>query len=96
MVSIDEIKLSVNKIISKYPLKRIALFGSYATNEQNEDSDVDFLVEFTSPSISLFTIAALKYDLQDMLNIPVDVIHSPIGAESIIMPKKEVDIFVKS
>ena len=96
MISVDEMKLRINKISSKYPLKKISLFGSYATDEQNEDSDVDFLVEFTSPSVSLFTIAELKYDLQDILNVPVDVIHSPIREDSIIIPKKVVDIFVKS
>jgi len=30
-------------------VKRIGLFGSFARNEANENSDIDFLVEFDAP-----------------------------------------------
>ena len=32
-----------------YGLKRLALFGSYAREDQREDSDVDILVEIETP-----------------------------------------------
>lgn len=33
-------------LFSKYPLKTLAIFGSYARNEQLEKSDIDIMVEF--------------------------------------------------
>ena len=43
-------KLTVLKPIlqEKYPLDKIAIFGSYAWNEQTEESDVDLMVEFNN------------------------------------------------
>jgi len=34
------------EILKKYKVKSISLFGSYVRNEQKDDSDIDFLVEF--------------------------------------------------
>jgi len=34
------------QLFQKYPIKSLAIFGSYARNEQSEHSDVDILVEF--------------------------------------------------
>jgi predicted nucleotidyltransferase len=41
-------KLATHKerLITKYAIKSIALFGSHAREEQTEDSDIDILVEF--------------------------------------------------
>jgi predicted nucleotidyltransferase len=33
----------------KFPLKSLALFGSYARDEQTVNSDIDVLVEFSEP-----------------------------------------------
>ncbi|PCE66528.1 nucleotidyltransferase family protein [Sediminicola luteus] len=50
MKSLEEIKtiLLQNKshLYSKYPIKSLAIFGSYARKDQNEQSDLDLLVEF--------------------------------------------------
>ena len=50
MKSLPEIKslLSSRKrqLLAKYPIKSLAIFGSYARNEQQEQSDLDLLVEF--------------------------------------------------
>ena len=49
----DDIKMIVrdNKsILDKYMVTYIALFGSYVRNEQRQDSDIDFLVEFREPT----------------------------------------------
>ena len=40
------------ELVRDYGVKRLALFGSYARNDQDEDSDVDILVE-VDPSIGL-------------------------------------------
>lgn len=50
MQTLNEIKnkLTILKPIlqQKYSLDKIAIFGSYARNEQTEESDVDVMVEF--------------------------------------------------
>jgi len=33
-------------MLEQFGVKRIGLFGSYVKNQQNEESDLDFLVEF--------------------------------------------------
>ncbi len=46
----------------KYHIIRIGLFGSYANNEQNIDSDIDLLVEFEDNTQDLYD---LKLELKD-------------------------------
>ena len=40
-MTVDIIREKVKPIISKYPIKRIVLFGSVAAGTNKEDSDVD-------------------------------------------------------
>ena len=56
----------------KYPLKTIALFGSYARGEQRTNSDIDLLVEFTEP-VGM-EIVDLVLELEEILDQPVDVV----------------------
>ena len=48
------------------------LFGSFARNEQKDDSDIDILVSLKAPSLYLY--AGLKSDLESILSREVDVI----------------------
>ncbi len=48
-------------IEKKFFVKKIGYFGSFAINEQSEDSDVDILVEFSQPLGWEF------FDLADLL-----------------------------
>jgi predicted nucleotidyltransferase len=53
MQTLTEINLSLKALKSKlandFAVERIGVFGSYARNEQREDSDIDILVEFSRP-----------------------------------------------
>jgi predicted nucleotidyltransferase len=53
MENINQIKSKIssirNGLTAKYHLKTIAIFGSFARNEQNENSDIDIMVEFSEP-----------------------------------------------
>ena len=42
--SLDEIKRRIKPVAEKYALRAVYLFGSYARNEADEDSDIDVLV----------------------------------------------------
>ena len=56
----------------RYPVHRLALFGSYARGEAQPDSDVDLRVE-VDPSIGL-RFVTLAEDLEGLLGLPVDLV----------------------
>jgi predicted nucleotidyltransferase len=93
MLTLDDIKNAISDILAKYPIKKISLFGSYANGSAKEDSDVDILVEFLSPNVSLLTISDMKYEIESKLNKEVDLIHAPIEEDSLIKIDKVVDIY---
>lgn len=59
-------------LLKKYGVKRIAIFGSYASGRSTAKSDMDFLVEFQKGA-SLFDMSGLKLDMQDFLKRNVDI-----------------------
>jgi predicted nucleotidyltransferase len=93
MLTISEIKSSVKDIAIKYPIKKLSLFGSYADGNAKDDSDVDMLVEFFAPNVSLFMISNIKEEMESKLNKEVDLIHAPIEGDSLIKIDKVVDIY---
>jgi predicted nucleotidyltransferase len=93
MVSVDRIKDIAISIAPKYSIKKIDLFGSYADETANDESDIDFLVEFESAAVSLFLLSKLKYDLEELLGKPVDVIHGPLTDNSLIEVNKVVSLY---
>jgi predicted nucleotidyltransferase len=66
----------------EYPLHRMALFGSWARNEQTASSDVDILVE-VDPSIGL-RFVALAERLESLLGQPVDLVSSRMVKPSLL------------
>ncbi len=61
-----------NRLIDKYGLSQLAIFGSYARSQQQENSDVDILVDFNKP-IGLEFID-LAEELEQILNLKVDLV----------------------
>ncbi len=58
-------------LFQKYPLRSMALFGSYATGSANENSDVDILVDFLQPVG--FEVVDLAIELETLLQKKVDL-----------------------
>ncbi len=56
-----------------YGVRSLALFGSYARNEQCESSDVDLLVEFDEVP-GLFGFVRLERELSELLGAHVDLV----------------------
>ena len=88
----DRIRETVNRLKSTYALQSVSIFGSYAEGRANEQSDLDLLVEFEQSAVSLIRLNALKYDLEDALGLPVDVVHAPLPENSLIQVGKVVHI----
>lgn len=76
MKTLQEIKLNLNnnknQLFSKYPIRTLAIFGSYARNEQSEKSDVDLIVEFKDKiGIEFIDLAD---EIENILDSKVDLI----------------------
>jgi len=76
MRTLQEIKnkLSAHKaeLMHKYPIKRIAVFGSFSRDEQDEASDVDIMVEFNDKiGIQFIDLAE---ELEKILGFKVDLV----------------------
>lgn len=69
---IVQLKSAKSRLESKYPIKAMALFGSYARGEQNQSSDVDILVEFDG-SIGIQFID-LAEEIEKLLGTNVDLV----------------------
>ena len=88
----ETIRNVVHDLKSTYALRTVSIFGSYADGRATSQSDLDLLVEFDRPSVSLITLNELKYDLEEQLGLPVDVVHVPLPAGSMIQPQKVVRV----
>ncbi len=65
----DEIRAAAHR----HRGRSVAVFGSVARGDENESSDIDFLVEF-EPGSSLFDLMHLSEELELLLGVPVDVV----------------------
>lgn len=93
MLSIEQITDSVAVAAQEYPIKKAELFGSYANGNSTQGSDVDLLLEFTTPRISLLTLNNVKYRLEELLQTPVDVIHGPLPDGSMIEIDRRIPLY---
>jgi predicted nucleotidyltransferase len=72
-MTIAEIKKRITPVLKKYGIKKASLFGSIVKGESTGDSDVDILVEMPETA-TLLELAALKIELEEILNKNVDVL----------------------
>ena len=72
VLSLNKIKEIVKPIASKYQVKEIYLFGSYARGEATDESDLDFLV-FGGDNFKLTMIFSLAEELREAFQKNVDV-----------------------
>ena len=92
MPDVETIRRVLDGLKPAYGLRAVDIFGSYAEGRATAQSDLDLLVEFEMPAVSLIRLNALKYDLEDALGLPVDVIHAPLPDDSMIKPRKVVRV----
>ena len=88
---IKRVLLNNKKILKKYKVNKIGIFGSFATGRTKKKSDVDLLVEFDD-MIDLFDFVHLTDEIQQILKSKVDLV-TPDTIKPYIKPKilKEVE-----
>jgi predicted nucleotidyltransferase len=75
--SLEQIKELAEPIAHKYGLNALWVFGSYARGEATEDSDVDFLLDFTdSIATSLCGYLDMINEFEQILGKKVDIIST--------------------
>jgi predicted nucleotidyltransferase len=78
-----------HKLLRKYRVKKIGLFGSYLRNEASKKSDIDLLVDFEEKTFDNFI--ELAFELEKLFNRKVDLLTEE-GISPYILPyiKNEV------
>jgi predicted nucleotidyltransferase len=69
-----EYRSSIIALAEQYHSANVRVFGSIIKDENDENSDIDFLIDPT-PEQDLFDIIRLRRSLQELLNSDVDIVH---------------------
>jgi predicted nucleotidyltransferase len=68
----NKFKKHKESLMAKYPIKEIAIFGSYARDEQGNSSDLDVMVEFDGKiGIQFIDLAD---ELEQLIGLKVDLV----------------------
>ena|SRR3990167_8415738 len=71
-----KIKQEIINILKKHDICHAAIFGSFATGEAREDSDLDILIEFgAAKKKTLLDLASLKIELEELSGRTVDIVE---------------------
>lgn len=78
MKNLKEIKKIIlnhlTELKEKFGIKEIGIFGSYARGEENKFSDIDILVEFEEGKKTFDNYMDLKFYLEELFGIKVDLV----------------------
>ena len=89
----NQISEVISQIVPRYGVKSVSYFGSYANRTQTQSSDLDLLVEFHNPFISLHDLIGLEMEIEDSLNIPIDIATYPTPNWSKLIVDKTVKVY---
>ncbi len=62
-----------NVLREKYGVLSLAVFGSYARNEQKSKSDIDVFVELKREHLTFDNFMELKFSLEELLQKKIDL-----------------------
>jgi uncharacterized protein len=66
-------RIEIRRIVETGRASNPRVFGSVLHGKDTDGSDLDILVDPT-PETTLFDIGAIRYQLRDLLGVPVDVL----------------------
>lgn len=77
--------LVLQQFFSNKPVKKAYVFGSYARNEANKDSDIDIMIELDYDQPIGMKFFSFQPELESLLNMKVDLVTSD-GLSKYIKP----------
>ncbi len=69
--TIEEIKRILKELLKDMPVYSVILFGSYAKNSANENSDIDFIID-TREKLMGFQLFSLITKIEEAFNKNID------------------------
>ncbi len=91
----DKLMKAIVMGLRKQGAKKIALFGSYARNQENRKSDLDIIVEFKKKK-SFLDIVRIERELSEKLGVKIDLLTeksiSPLIIDNI---KKDMEVIYR-
>ena len=87
--TIDEIKQILNKLLKNMPVYNVILFGSYAKNKANKNSDLDFIID-TRVKLMGFKLYSLITKIEENFSKNVDAFE-----KSEIIENSKIDEEIK-
>lgn len=76
MLSREELKqriLALQPELKARGVSHMALFGSRARGDANQDSDVDLMIDVDNPRFSVLDLVGVEQDLSEHLGLPVQI-----------------------
>jgi uncharacterized protein len=70
---LDALKKIKIELASKYPIKKLSIFGSFARNTYSLQSDIDIVVELGNPK--MFDLIGIKQEIEETLLQPIDIVR---------------------
>lgn len=67
------LKLNKSKLLKRYGVKDIAVFGSYISGKQRKNSDLDIMVDIDKKNLTFDNFMELKFYLEDLTKTKVDL-----------------------
>jgi len=86
-----KLSLVIPSVRSRFGVKRIGIFGSFARGMQKRTSDVDVLVEFADGQATFDNFMQLVYYLEDLFGRKVDLLTVG-GIDKYIRPQVEREV----
>jgi predicted nucleotidyltransferase len=72
-IALNANRAQIRLIIEAHHASNARVFGSVANSTDIDGSDLDVLID-PSPETTLFDIGAIRYELKQLLGVPVDVL----------------------
>ena len=87
---LTQLQTNINYIKNNFGVDKIGVFGSYAKNTYNNDSDIDIYVEFKNKTYD--NLAGLWNYLEELYNKKVDLIHKHKRANQVILKNIQKEV----
>ena len=66
-------RAELRRLVSRYNVASPRVYGSVLTRTDTDESDLDLLVDATETT-TLFTLAGLEHEAQELIGVPVSVL----------------------